>query len=887
MTDAPPTVVRRPAPGWARLWVVLLMVFAPGPGLAQEADTNALVQTRRQINTGEYAEAIAAAREAIQKGVRGEEWPLLLAEALLTTGKALEARDAITNALARESRSLRLRLAGRDACLALGRTNEASDYLREMGYLIGNVPSAFRDPAATIAAGRAALLLGVDPKDVLQKLYEPVARLAPTLRDGYLARGELALEKHDAPLAAKIFGEGLKLLPDDPDLLVGRARAFEGGSRTEQITSLEAALKVNPRHVPTLLVLIDHQIDAEDYAGARKLLDEVRKVNPSHPDAWAYSAVIAHLHADPEGEKKAREEALAGWAGNPRVDHLIGRKLSQKYRFAEGAAAQRRSLSFDPGYLPAKAQLASDLLRLGDDAEGWRLAQEVHHLDGYDVAAFNLATLHDTMDRFAVLTNADFALRMESREAGIYGSQVLRLLQDAHDRLVPKYGVELVRPTWVEVFPSQKDFAVRTFAVPENPGFLGVCFGRVITANSPAANRGHPVNWQAVLWHEFCHSVTLQLTRNKMPRWLSEGISVYEERQANPSWGQHLNPRYRDMILRGELTPVSRLSAAFLIPKSDLHLQFAYFQASWVVEYLVEKHGFDALKAILRDLGEGVFINDAITRHTVAMEEFEKGFTAFAKGRAEAYGPSLDWEKPGGTDVAAEGREKGRRNGPSPAPRLNPGLDETELTQWIAVRPTNFWALQLRAQRAVEKKQWTEARRVLEELVQRCPEQRGAEGAWASLARVCRELGDVPAERAALARLAELDHEAPEAYTRLAELAAAAGDWPEVLLNSRRHLAVNPLVPAPYRSLALAGEKTGDLPVAVGAQGTLLRLDPPNPAEVHFQLARLLEREKPAEARRHVLQALEDAPRHRAALELLTRLAAATPADPGPGTKTP
>ncbi|MFM7103657.1 MAG: hypothetical protein ACKO3N_21120, partial [Verrucomicrobiota bacterium] len=152
MTDALPTVVRSPAPGWARLWMILALVLGGSPAVAQEPDTNALAQTRRQINTGLYAEAIEAARAAIGQGVRGEEWPLLLAESLLTTGQALEARDAITNALARESRSLRLRLAGREACLRVGRTNEAADYLREMGYLIGNVPAAFRDPAATVAA---------------------------------------------------------------------------------------------------------------------------------------------------------------------------------------------------------------------------------------------------------------------------------------------------------------------------------------------------------------------------------------------------------------------------------------------------------------------------------------------------------------------------------------------------------------------------------------------------------------------------------------------------------------------------------------------------------------------------------------------------------------
>ncbi len=39
-----------------------------------------------------------------------------------------------------------------------------------------------------------------------------------------------------------------------------------------------------------------------------------------------------------------------------------------------------------------------------------------------------------------------------------------------------------------------------------------------------------------VLWHEFCHVITLQKTGNKIPRWLSEGISVFEERRADVRW---------------------------------------------------------------------------------------------------------------------------------------------------------------------------------------------------------------------------------------------------------------------------------------------------------------------------------------------------------------
>ena len=109
----------------------------------------------------------------------------------------------------------------------------------------------------------------------------------------------------------------------------------------------------------------------------------------------------------------------------------------------------------------------------------------------------------------------------------------------------------------MEIFAKQKDFGVRTFGMPGNPGFLGVCFGCVITANSPASQMPSPANWESVLWHEFCHTVTLTLTKNKMPRWLSEGISVYEERQANPAWGQRMNPSYRSMILDKDLTPIS------------------------------------------------------------------------------------------------------------------------------------------------------------------------------------------------------------------------------------------------------------------------------------------------------------------------------------------
>jgi hypothetical protein len=93
-----------------------------------------------------------------------------------------------------------------------------------------------------------------------------------------------------------------------------------------------------------------------------------------------------------------------------------------------------------------------------------------------------------------------------------------------------------------------------------------------------------------------------------------------------------------------------------------------------------------------------------------------------------------------------------------------------------------------------------------------------------------------------------------------------------VILNARRFLEINPLVAPPWRSLAKASAATGEDATGIMANRTLLRFDPANPSEVHFELARLLRRTGDPAARREVLLALEDAPRHRAALNLLLEI---------------
>jgi tetratricopeptide (TPR) repeat protein len=190
----------------------------------------------------------------------------------------------------------------------------------------------------------------------------------------------------------------------------------------------------------------------------------------------------------------------------------------------------------------------------------------------------------------------------------------------------------------------------------------------------------------------------------------------------------------------------------------------------------------------------------------------------------------------------------------------------------MASNPTNYWGLQRQAVDAVMQRNWSNALPPLQTLTKLYPDQSGEDGGWALLARAYRGLNETNAEREALIKWVSLDADAVDAYARLSELGLSSGDLKLVYENARRSLAVNPLLPQPHRYLAQAAEGVGQDDQAIRANRTLLLLDPPDPAEVHFRLARLLHKKQQPDAKRQVLKALEEAPRFRDAHKLLREM---------------
>lgn len=804
------------------------------------------------LNRGDYELCGRICEAAIARGMKSPEWRLMRVRALMLQGQEEQARDEVQLAVKTFPGHLELLMLQHENALLLGRQDIADAALKEMNAAARNKPAKDRTAQDWVALGQAALALGADAKKVINQYYSMARQKDEKLEATYLAEGNLALEKNDAARAADVFRAGLKAHGETARLRAGLARAFENSDGEKQKENLTRALALDPRLAEAHLMQAEALIRAERFIEAEAAIQKVLDTQENHPQAWALRAAVADLSAaGPHKVKEARERGLRRWSRNPEVDHTLGRILSRGYRFSEGAAFQRQALAMAPNYLPAKVQLCHDLLRLGEEEEAWKLAAEIRQQDGYNIQAHNIGLLEKQMQGYTTKSYPDFILKMPKRDWPIYGERALELLRQAKAVLGPKYELELKRPVMVEFFDSQQDFAIRTFGSLGGQGLLGVCFGTVITMNSPGSLAHGRNNWEATLWHEFCHVITLSLTKNKMPRWLSEGISVHEEELQNPAWGMRMTEDFRRIILEDKkATPLSQLSSAFLKAENEEQILFAYYQSSLVVRWLHEKYGEPALRAILKDLGEGRRINDAISAHTEDIGKLEKDFETYLNQVATTtFGAGADWSKP-------------------TAEELNP-LDPSSLADYRQKKPTNLEAARLMAEQKVQQKDWTALLPVAEELIQLVPEDTGARSGYQYKARALRELKREDEELQVLRYIADHNSGAMPIFLRLIEAETTRQNWPSAQQQAERAIALNPFLTTPQVALAQAAKAQGHAEPATAAYRRLLLLDPATAAQTHLNLAGLLKTSDPVQARKHLLDSLAMAPRSREAHALL------------------
>jgi tetratricopeptide (TPR) repeat protein len=381
-------------------------------------------------------------------------------------------------------------------------------------------------------------------------------------------------------------------------------------------------------------------------------------------------------------------------------------------------------------------------------------------------------------------------------------------------------------------------------------GALGVCFGIVIAQDSPSAREAGEFNWGSTLWHEYTHVITLQMTDYRIPRWFSEGLSVYEERRARPGWGDDWNPLFVRSFADKRWFRIADLDAGFQRPKSPQDVPIAYFQASQICEFIVERFGFDAvlhMLAMYRDKARTPEVLQQVLK--LSENDFDREFAAYVESRVKPLHQALATQ----TNVAAS-------------------LTKEEVLKLLATQDT--FALRIRAAELLVAD--GDAQGAVNHYIRALelfPYVTGPGNPYESLARLLEQKGDQAQAASVLEGLVKNDENNLEALKTIARLRFALGDRQQALNALRASFFISPF---DYKLHTQAGElsvELKDYSQALTEFQVALALAPPNIAEANYNVASAFHAlGRQPEAKRAVLRALEAAPRYEKAQELLLQI---------------
>ena len=805
---------------------------------ASATPASAVVLVRALSDVGRPADAVQLAA----KWRGNPDVSPAFAIALETLGR-LDDADEVWATAARGADSLRARVerlrlqrdrGGADSALArLNRLVAAVDAR-------GGAHSASEFHAMAVAS---RMLGRSDPqrfKDAL-RLYDRALTLDPTRLDARVELGEMFLEKFNFADARATLRQVVAVNPRHPRALAALVRLNALDGRGTSRDPLPQLLAVNAASADAHTLAAKRLIDAELYEAA---VIEARKglvVDSTAPGPWVAIAAARWLALDTAGHRAALERAHRRLPGSAFAEVELADVSARNRLYGDAVKFARAGVARDARDARAEALLGINLLRIGQPVIGRATLERAFALDPFDVWVKNTLDLLDAYAKAHTVTTDHFDLVIEPGDADVLSLYAAPLAEEAYAALTTRYGFKPSERVRVEFYRSHADFSVRAVGLA-GLGALGVAFGNVLVVDEPPARARGEFNWGSVLWHEFAHTITLGMTDNRVPRWVSEGLSVHEERRARREWGGGVTPMLIAAYSASRLQPVSRLNDGFVHPRYGQEVILSYALAAYVFEMLEEQKGMAGIRALLNGYRTGgrtpQLMQQVYGLDSTALDAtFDKWFRAkFAREFAAVRGDAR-------TD--ADGETLTELAGPL-RDALNAAASATEQKQW----PQAIAA----AQRAVALfPAYAEPGSGYHFLVVAQTAVGNTAGASSALGAIVARNGDAVDENIALAGLLETARDSAGAMAALGR--AALADPFDVKVQTR------------LGNLTFARR---DWASAIRARRAVVALGPADRADAFYRLAQALAGSGDrVAAKREVLRALDLAPNFEAAQDLL------------------
>jgi tetratricopeptide (TPR) repeat protein len=818
--------------------------------------------SRALVMMGNYLEAENLVAEAIE-GDAYADFPLLstqLAEIKRMTGQSRAALDILQQAIGGHAEPPVRSLVQYGSLLKF--TGQQEQWRQVLDRVVQRYNAGLVFSSEDVAmVALASWLLG-NFHDA-NSLFDEATRANPNNLEAHTLWADLFLEKYNAADAERSYQDALDVNARYVPALVGIAQVV-GDER-----SLQRALAINPNSVQALetyaqlLMINGREQEAEEY------FDKVLELNPESLKTLSVLAASAALEERMDDFAGYQQRVEAFSPGNAEFLGHIADSFGNNYRFEEAVHYARASIEADPEYWQGHTLLGSNLIRLGEEEEGRQSLETGFDNDPFNVMTSNMLKVFDTLETYATVESEHFKVHMSERDSLILWPYLEPLLEESWETLTAKYGFEPESKILIEVFENSADFAVRSVGLPDIGPLVGICFGKVITLISPDTLTA---NWQEIVWHEFMHVITLQMTQNRMPRWLSEGISVWEEREGRPYWGRSQGLDLIRAAQEQKLLPVGELNSGFSGARNNADLSFAYFQSYLVVDYIAQTYGFEKLVELIYQYGE---IKEDADRFRSVFEldidDFDAGFRGWIDQRVKEINVYAHTE-----DVPDEGDGHGHGIRENSSAILAELYNNASLKQHMLARiEENSRDFQAYLQLGIvlfKEESFAEAKQYLETAHEMLPSYTGYPSPALVLAQIYEREGNRQSRLQWLEVLMEnLQHDYGSAMV-LAQAALEDSDFERAAYFLDRAIQVDPYRSEVHELKARYAETVNDSAAAVTEYEVLMQLEISDPVEARTNLAQAyLNNGQASKAKQNLLYALEQAPSYERAQRLLLR----------------
>ncbi|HVP42673.1 MAG TPA: tetratricopeptide repeat protein [Terriglobales bacterium] len=377
-------------------------------------------------------------------------------------------------------------------------------------------------------------------------------------------------------------------------------RSSTSSAADPDLPAIEPTGTVKHADAVRLKVVKDGHVDLDALAAADQ-----------HPDpeftaaAYFVAGRFEQTHGNPDRASVYLQRAMGLMPGNPVIVEQYASLLLDMNRFAEAVPYALEATRLAPNSADAHALLGYAYFHSEKTKEAiaeFKRSLEIKPDPMVEKLLAKAQREASAEASFGEQESGHFTMRYEGGKApAALRAAIMQTLERHYDDLVREFGISPRQNISVSLYTEQAYFDVTrapAWSAAQNDGKLRIPIEGLNGVNSELSR---------VLKHELAHSFIAQITRNRCPNWLNEGIAQVVEPATAAPFGAPLGR----MFAHEAEIPLNMLEGSFGA-FDDRTAMVAYGESLAAVEYIVQTYGMSDVVRLLQRIGEGSSAESAL-----------------------------------------------------------------------------------------------------------------------------------------------------------------------------------------------------------------------------------------------------------------------------------